>query len=310
MTKDAFPNARDILYEELKRARWHDLTDPQKIFEALDSCMDRTYQQVRGACWGNRVRTIACDVLFKEARTGVALARASMEALTVSRVSAAEGAGGEKAQDWVQPILLLLGAALALASGLYGLNIFRTLLGVLAALCILAALMRELHRLMRGGIAAKLLYRAAGLFGKTKWLKPIRKDIDMTPKRADKAEFVLELNTAALEKACLEQMEVIDANLELFRDPAAQQDDRGTLLPLARTLLQAKYARGAAFPKSVEAELARHLHDNDLHLLEYDKQHASLFQTQPMDETFTIFPAVVDGKGRVVEQGIAGVCED
>lgn len=310
MTKEALPNARTILSEELKLAHWHDLTDPQKIFEVLDSCMDRTYKQVRSACWGNKVRTIACDVLFKEAQTSVALARSSMEALTVSRVSATEKDGRENSPDWIQPILLLLGTVLVMVSSIHGLNIFRILLGVLAALCILVALLREIQRLLSGGIGVKILNIATKLLKKSKLLKLIQKGVDLKPKQSAAVKFVLDMNAAALEEECLRQMDVIDSNLGLFHDPVQQKDDTGTLLPLVRTILQEKYACEDAFPESVEAELAQYLHANDLHAVDYDEQHASFFQTQPMDETFTIFPAIVDGKGCVIEHGIAGVRED
>ena len=304
MAKDVLPNARTILAEELKHAQWQDLTDPQRIFEVLDSCMDRTYKQIRSACWGNKVRTIACDVLFKEAQMSVVFARSSMEALTVSET---EKAGRENSLDWIQPLLLLLGTALVLASSVHVLNIFRIITGVLASLCVGIALLREIQRLLSSDICAKILNMAARLFKKSKLLKLIQKNVDLKLKQSTEVKFVLDMNAAALEEECLRQMDVIDSNLGLFHDPAQQKDDNGSLLPLVRMILQEKYACEGTFPESVEAELERYLYANDLHAIDYDEQHASFFQTQPMDETFTIFPALLNGKGYVIERGIAGV---
>lgn len=142
MIKDALPNARLILSEELKSAHWHVLTDPQKVFDMLDSCIDRTYKRMRSACWGDKIRTVVCDVMFKEVQASVALARSSMEALSV--LHAFDTEKKEKETDWLQPILLLAAAALVLIGGVYGINLLRVLLSTLGALCVLLAFMREM----------------------------------------------------------------------------------------------------------------------------------------------------------------------
>lgn len=311
MMQNYFPNACTILSGELKAARWHNLTDPEKIFDVLDSCMDSTYKQVRSACWGDKVRTMACDVLFREAQVSIDLARSSLDAMTVTVSPAPQASVREKKTDWVQPILLLLGAVLVLL-GSVGFNMIRTLLGVLAAMCILSALMREMQKLMQNGAGMKLVRMAAKLLKKEKllqWAEKLFPAHDPKP-QTNQTALSIELDAAELEAACLQQMNVIDSNLALFFNPVQQKDDGGNLLPLARTILQEKYASPDALPESIEMEVEQYLRANDLRAIEYDPQHAAMFQTQPMDETFTIFPAIVDGNGCLIEYGVAGVQEE
>jgi len=308
MIREDFPSAREILSEELKSAGWHEQTEPSKLFDTLDACMERTYEQVRSACWGNKMRTMVCDVLFREAQTSVDLARASVESLSISRVST-QGKR-ENRPDWIQPTLLLLGAVLGLLGSIHGINFLRIFLGILGAMCVLGALIREFQRLLHSGIALKLLQAMAKLLKKAKWLKLLLKRIDAKPRQEAQSEMMVEMNAEALEEICLRQMDVIDSNLGLFHDPAQQKDQGGMLLPLAQILLQEKYARGDVFPEAVEAELMQYLRANSLRIVDYDAQHASFFQTQPMEETFTIYPAILDGEGRVVEYGVAGVREE
>lgn len=307
MKKDALPNARAILSEELEYAHWYDLTEPQKIFDTLEACMDCTYKKVRSACWGDHTRTIACDVLFKEAQISVALARTSMEAMCLARNPEIEKK--EKATDWIQPVLLIAAAVLVLIGCIHGLNLLQIFLGAMGALCVLAALMREIRRLMRSsGMAETLLHLAQKLFKKKKWLKWLEKHA--ASKQPAEEKYTLTMNAVALKDDCLRQMDVIDSNLCLFHDAVQPKDDDGTLMPLVRSLLQEKYASVEPFPESLDVELTQYLHDKDLHPVEYDEQHAYLFQTQPMDETFTIFPAILDGEGCMIEPGVAGVKED
>lgn len=108
----------------------------------------------------------------------------------------------------------------------------------------------------------------------------------------------------------MRQMDVIDSNLMLFKVQAVTKDDDGTLLSLVRTMIQEKYVNDDAYPEAVAVELQQYLDDNGLTLLDYAPEHAQHFQTQPMDETFTIFPAILDKNGHRIEYGMAGVQEN
>lgn len=309
MTHDTMPSAHVILAEELKLAGFHNLTEPRAICDAMEACIERTYKQVRSACWGNRMRTIACDVLFREAQQSAAALRAALEGVTVN-LPAPENCGARKA-DWLQPVLLLAGAALGLLGSVRSFNVISILLGVGAALCILAALLRELQRAFADGAGIKLARIIARRLKLSKLLAFAEKHAAAQhASPAEAAQPSLALDAAALGTSLLQQMDVIDENLGLFRDEAQPADQSGALLPLMRAILQERCADPQSIPEPIAVELEQYMRANGLRAVEYDAAHASLFQTQPMDETFTIFPAILDGKGNIIEHGIAGVQEE
>ena len=64
----------------------------------------------------------------------------------------------------------------------------------------------------------------------------------------------------------------------------------------------------APFMETSVEDWKRYLDINGIQLMDYSEDTAHLFQTQPMDETFTIFPAVIKD-GNLEEYGRAGVKE-
>lgn len=311
MDKYELPLARTLLAEALKQEKWYGLTDPKMVLSVLDSCVEKTHKSVRGACWGNHVRTMACDALFREAKAGIAMNRRYQEILCVSEpVSAANAAANEKA-DFVQPILLLVGAVFALWGSIGGMNIIKTLIGIAGGVCIIGALLREMQRCIADKFVMGLIRFGAKLFRKEKWLQRAEKWINKSAAKQETPRSApprFRLDPAVLEEVCLRQMDIIDENLAFFNDPEEVGNDDEALMPLAELLLQEKYDGGISM--ELAEMLDQYLRARKLQVLEYDAEHAGLFHTQPMDETFTISPAILDENGKIISYGVAGVREE
>lgn len=315
-------SAKATLEEELILAKWHEWTEPQQSFKVLFECLERTHKRVRSACWGDRMRLAACDALFREAQAGVLLAQESLAAVRATVHMEAEEAqtppAAESGTDWVQIILLAISAVLALISFVKTVLITNIILGVLAVLCILMALLREGRNIQWNAFLLKLLSPLVKRLH-CQWLakpftvlaqeKPAAKQfVAAAPNAATSVS--IEIKHDQLKDVCMRQMDVIDSNLMLFKVQAVTKDDDGTLLSLVRTMIQEKYVNDDAYPEAVAVELQQYLDDNGLTLLDYAPEHAQHFQTQPMDETFTIFPAILDKNGHRIEYGMAGVQEN
>ncbi len=324
LNRNAMPKAQDVLRAELAKSGVHKLEDPAQVADALNACLEAAYQQLRSACAGDQTRTRACDTLFREAKEGLNLARAAAAAVQAEvDETASLPETAEEQVDWIQPLLLLAAALLALAGSVRGLNVLSvlnllnllpTLMGLLAVLCILAALMREAAWMFGSGKLAALLLRLAKKKRKLQWLAKAAGLIKKAPAKGPAAPAVKmavtkTIDPAALTEALMKQMAVIDSNLPLFSDPVQQADAGQELLPMVRAMLQEKYAARCTYPEAVEVQLQQYLAANGLICVEYAEEQAHLFQTQPMAETFTIYPAIIDREGRIVEQGFAGVKE-
>lgn len=304
MTERKIPKAKEIFQKELRQEHSQALLTPQQCADVLDACLERTYKQVRSNCLGDTVRIMACDTLFKEARESVSLLSTSLNTVVVPSVTQQAA----PATDVIQLALLLAGALLAVLS-CGGVKIFSVLLGSAAAVCVIAALLREARKqALEGafiGIACKVLRKFKC---KTKadelekrYARPVQSMSQCAP--------ALQLKTQNLEAACIRQMEIIDENLGLFSSENQAKDQDYTLLPLVRTLLAEQYADRKAVPASVQKETEQYLRANGLRTVDYDSAHGHLFDIQPMDETFTMFPAILDEKGQLLERGMAGVKE-
>lgn len=317
-------SAKAAFDDELTLSKWHHIKDPQQSIKVLVECLERTHKRVRSACWGDRMRLAACDALFREAQAGVMLTQEALHSIgaTVSTapvaVEAPEPKQAESA-DWIQLTLLTLSSVFALISFVKSEYLTNILLGVAAVLCILMALLREGRSIhWEGPLAhiAKWLSRFAlwkRLGEMCKRLLPAKKPLPSPAVRTappkQTVQVSVHLDAEKIKAACLHQMEVIDSNLMLFSEPSSAQDTKGSLLSLVRTMIQEQYVTPNAYPGAVSDELQRYLQDNGLILVDYSPEQAHLFQTQPMDETFTIFPAILDRDGRLMEYGMAGVQE-
>lgn len=311
MNKHELPRARVLLEESLAQEKWEKLTEPKAILRVLDGCVEETHMGVRSACYGNHVRTMACDALFKEAKAGIALSCRAQEALCVSSAAPAAVPAQEEKVDFVQLILLLVGAVLALWGCVGGLNILKTIVGLVGAVCIIGALLREAQRCLTGKCILKVVGFAAKLFRKEKWLKAVEKWAGKPAAKQNvpqEAPLYFRLDAAELKEACLHQMDIIDANLPLFDDPEKPQGDDGSLAALAELLLQEKYDGGIS--EELAEMLDQYMRARKLQVVEYSPEHAKLFHTQPMDETFTISPAILDENGKIISYGVAGVREE
>jgi len=308
-----FPKAKDILDKELRLSGWHSLTNPTDIFDTLEICVNNTYKHIRSACWGDNVRTMACDALFKEAQAGIRAARKGIESVSFSAVNNTEKAPAKSKTDWFQPVLLVISAILVLWCCIRSRKLLSIAIGVFAVIVIISALMREIQRFIQSGGPMKIVRFLASMFRLEKLLaraeNALSKMAEADPK-PEAAPMRTKMDIMHLEKECMKQMDIIDSNLVLFNDPVVVSSDEAALSSLVRILIQEKYTGSDSLPDSVKTVLAQHLQAHGLKVVEYSAESAHLFQTQPMDETFTIFPAILDKDGSVIEYGLAGVCEE
>ncbi len=304
MTQRTIPQAKKIFQEELKQENSQALLTPKQCADMLDACLECTYKQVRSGCLGDTVRMMACDTLFKEARESVSLLSTSLNAVIVPSVTQQAA----PAMDVIQLVLLFAGALLAVLS-CGSVKIFSVLLSAAAAVCVIAALLREARRqALEGaliGITCKLLRKLKCRKGAAALEKRYAKPAPSVPQSAP----VLQVRAEELEAACIRQMEIIDQNLGLFSSASQAKDQDRALLPLVCTLLQEQYADRDALPATVQKATEQYLRANGLRTVDYDSSHSHLFDIQPMDETFTMFPAILDEKGQLLERGMAGVKE-
>lgn len=333
-------SAKKTLDEELSLAQWASIQDPKKSLPVLYDCVDRTHKRVRSACWGDKVRLNACDALFKQAQAGISLAQDALDTINAT-VNLPHQPPARDGADWPQIILLILSAVLGLICFVRSAFIINILLGVAAVLCMLLALLRECRKILWQGMAINLLTKAARLL-RWKWLgrqieKLIRKCGETEAAAAVPqltATVTVTMNTQDVYAACMDQMEIIDSNLPLFTTPDVSSDEKGALLSLVYTMIQEQYASEGIYPEHMPAEvldylktnalqyvraemypatvttaLQKYLQENNLTLVDYSPEHEQLFQTQTMDETFTIMPAILKN-GHLLEYGAAGVQEN
>lgn len=315
------PSARDILLKELETANWRQIDTPQKVLHTVHNCMENVRIQMVSACWGNKARTDACNTLFREAQAGVALAIDSIAAVRAEQLEDISfpmqtEKSASSSKDYVQFVLLVAGAICIMLGGSFSLSIRKMIFGAMGSLFVIVALMREARRTLDIDTIRFLLKKVIRNKRMQKFADDIAVDhlndsaTDLSHKAVRTLKVRAFIDHDSIEAACIEQMEIIDANLLLFTDDSQKVDDDGRMWPLVRILLQEKYAADHTLPPTVEAEMNRYIRNNDLTLLEYTAENAGHFQTQQMDETFTIFPAVLDKNGRIVEYGVAGVKED
>lgn len=304
MAQRTILQAKEIFQKELKQQNSPALLTPQQCADVLDACLERTYKQVRNGCLGDTVRINACDTLFKEARESVNLLSASLNAAVVPSVTQQAA----PATDVIQLALLMAGALLAVLS-CGSVKIFSVLLGAAAAVCVIAALLREARRQALDGALIGMACKALRKFKRKKAAEELEKRYAKPAQTVLQSAPALQLKVADLAAACIRQMKIIDENLGLFSSEGQAKDQNHTLLPLVRTLLAEQYADRKAVPASVQKETEQYLRANGLRTVDYDSAHGHLFVIQSMDETFTMYPAILDEKGKLLERGMAGVKE-
>lgn len=329
---------KTIFAEESERSGWKKQREPQALLRALGETMENTRVRAAGACFGSQLRTDACNALFRAAGVGIETAAAAALGVRVEQdaVKTPEKTPEvtlvvkeEKPADYLQPALLAAGFIACALTMNITLKKPLTLLSPIAALLLGVALVREVMEMKQSGALAGLvrIVLGKGLIARkviaVLQLEPEKEKPQPAAKDAAKAEAKAAGETAQsarpvmdekqiekIDALCMKQMDLIAQNLPQEQQAPAQPDEERVLWPLVRTMLQKKYAEEMAFPADVEDELARYFRANGLSVYAYSEEHAALFKTQPMDETFTIFPAVVGQDGRIVEYGQACVKEE
>lgn len=321
------PTIQKIFLQESQNIGWRKETDPGKLFGGVRQAMENTRRIAANQCYGNQTRIDACNALFREAQAGVDLALQTLTSTQLTYVQPqqpvqqpaqqeTEGDTSEKTAPWLQLALLVGGFACCF------LTTRKDLLLVLAILLLgVATVLQAKHLLETVDIPGILKFVAKIIPNKhvRKWVgNAIAKNeskkkntkaanIPATPS-APAGQIQQQLDVQAIENACLAQLTLIEQNLPVFLPPVVQKDDSEELWSLVRTMLQQRYVDHAVYPQDVEEEIERYLDTNGIQLVDYSEDTAHLFQTQPMDETFTMFPAVVKD-GNLAEYGRAGVKE-
>lgn len=319
---------QQVFLQESKNIGWMNETNPNLLFGGVRKAMENTRRIVANQCYGNQTRIDACNALFREAQAGVDLALQTLTSTQLTCVQPqqpvqqpaqqeTEGVTSEKMAPWLQLALVVGGFACCFLTSR------KDLLLVLAILLLgVASVLQAKHLLETVDIPGILKFVAKIIPNKhvRKWVgNAIAKNASKkkakaanTPAPAQTAaptgQIQQQLDVQAIENACLAQLKLIEANLPIFLPPVVQKDDSEELWSLVRTMLQQRYADHVVYPQDVEEEIQRYLDINGIQLMDYSEDTAHLFQTQPMDETFTIFPAVIKD-GNLEEYGRAGVKE-
>ena len=310
MDREKQLNLQEFFAQESEKNGWQQESEPEKMLLGAREAMENTRVLAASSCFGNQPRIDASNAMFQVAKAGVEQTLQTVESM---QLTAPQTAGGsdESKPDWVQAALLL-GAFLCCAFAFTAkLGILRSLLTILAAVMAGTALVREAGRLIR----LLDLSGAVKLFAKTiRWKKLrtwLEKQADGLRKKQQPAAALppqVRLDADAVGNACLAQMQLIGENLPLFNEVEQNVIQPGgeELWPLVRTMVQRKYSEKAVYPEIVEDELNTFLAENKIQLVDYSPENAHFFTTQTMDETFTIFPAILRD-GRMMEHGRAGV---
>ena len=334
-------NISQIFIEESARSGWKDQTEPKALFVKLGETIENTRVRAAGLCFGSQLRTDVCNALFRCAAAGAeTAAAAALGVAVIPGKDRKQPAGKQKDKDqdekkttadFLQPALLGAGFVLSALTISVSLKRPLSLLSPFAALVLGVAFVREVQKMRAAGELAQLarvIIRKKKLADTVIELLKLEKqpeqpaeaagaaEADKTDAPEQKQQAIAQdpaaraVDAALIEKLdalCLKQMAFIEQNLPVFEEAPAKPDEDQVLWPLVRTMLQKKYADETAFPEEVEDELSRYFRANGLSVYEYGEEHAALFKTQPMNETFTIFPAIVGQDGRIVEYGQACV---
>lgn len=305
-------NIQQIFLQECQANNCMKETDPEKLFGGVREAMEQTRAKVSSQCFGNKNRIDACNALFREAQTGVELAKETLILTTFTQEVPGKPEGAEP-QDVKKPEYLSLALLLAGFCCCFFALKFQLLLPV-ALLAIGVALVLEGKKLLENMDFSSAVKLAMKLIPNKKLRKWAEKVAAGTPQEenakepAPTGEIRMTMDADAILKACLSQLAVIEQNLPIFQPPVIQKDQNEELWSLVRTLLQEKYAAHTVFPPAVENELEMYLEANEVELIDYSEDTAHLFHTQAMNETFTMFPAVIRS-GQLEEYGLAGVKE-
>lgn len=338
-TAQAMQSAQDLFTAQLSHTAWQDAATGPQMLEALSAALAATHQQVRSQYPGDLVKLNACDALFRQARAGLAVTAAALaepEQSAEAPVTAdrpALPAKGKHAPNVLHAAVLAAMLALFVLLALllryttaYGTvelpaYLFANALLALLLLMIGWELLFRIGRLRAvldeegmGGLVTRL-----GKALRLQWLAKLGASMS-SRYRSSLAQWQFGAPVQVIEKpavpqrdkllqSCLELLRIIDSNLPLFAAPQ-QAVQKADYSPLLRALIQESYSNRGHMSAELLAMLNDQLRSNGWTLLDYAPEHEHLFTTQPMSETFTIFPAIMDEQQQLIETGFACVKEE
>ncbi len=302
---------QSIFGEESAANRWKEASGTEQQLDGMCDALENARKVVASRCYGDQTCIDASNALFQQVRAGLDTTRKALATLTLTRQASQEAQ--QKQSPWVLPALLAGAAVCCILSVSFRLGFLKSFMAVLAAVLVAFALLKALLDIWHLVDLPALVRKVAGIIPVKKLRKWVEKWAGTLPGPAaveKPGTAAMALDTAAMEDSLTAQLMLIEQNLPMFTEQPQTVVHPGgdELWPLVRTMLQTKYTAGAVFPERVEEELESFLAGNGMSLVEYSAENAQLFTTQTMDETFTIFPAVLKD-GKVLERGRAAVAQ-
>lgn len=302
---------QSIFMQETQENGWKELSGTEEQLTGAADALENTRKVVASRCYGDQTRIDASNAMFQQAKAGVDTARRTLFAAKLAQPKAP----GQQS-PWLTVALLAGTVVFSIFAVSVKLGFLKSFMAVVAALLAGAALVMEVLRLWSTADLPGMLKKLVSFVPARKLRKWLEKSLENRQKKAAEPETEqpapeVVLDAPLLEECLQSQLALIEQNLPTFTEQPQTVVHPGgdELWPLVRTMLQSRYTAGAAFPERVEDELENFLTGNGITLVDYSKENAHLFTTQQMDETFTIFPALIKD-GKVLERGRAAVAKE